>query len=184
MWWCGVDSFEHLLFGFWLKEKFTDEGSQDYQEELQSLKENLPEGIKSAVFEEWVTISTKNPSYTLRSFPNESKFKIIQKKRGSKKMLIQEVGDKNKLYLDENLHLMFAFGSGESFYWKIRPVENATRFEFYNPSRNAFMTSHRLKNNLQDIVQIAKKSSDFLNDDTEKWIISTKYNLGTPSSTD
>lgn len=180
----GVDTVEHVMFGFWMMKKLKDVEYKDWspsviesrRRNLNVVKDQLPDGIKILFFEPYIIFSREDFKYLIRGFGHESvKFQAIPSNEG-RYFRIEDTRDHKALYytkLSNNQDVvMVGHGISQSYYWQIVPTENAKFFFIKNFLNDLALSSEELK-------QCAKWNAGWFSKDCVKYEYYNKAFLGT-----
>lgn len=180
----GVDTVEHVMFGFWMKKKLTDVEYKDWsisviesrRRSLNTVKDQLPEGIRILFFEPFIIFSREDYKYLIRAFGHESvKFKAIPSDEG-RYFRIEDTRDHKALYYtrlsNKDDAVMVGHGISKSYYWQIVPTENAKFFFIKNFFSGLALSS-------EEFTQCAKYNSGWFSKSCEKYEYYNKAFIGT-----
>jgi hypothetical protein len=191
----AIDTVEHVMFGYWLRNKINAIEQQHLQRAvienqkrpLEELKQRLPEGIQIFFFEPSVIFAQKDYSYLIRAFGHDSvKFKVVPELDG-KYFRFEDTKDQQALFFaqvdKEKKHVvMLGDGSTIKYKWQIVPTDNATFFYILNKSNKFAISSEEYEKCARnegilgrctgkDLYNVAKVVDP--DDDKQKWMITT-----------
>lgn len=152
----GVDTVEHVMFGFWIMNKITHIENQPNQKNvidlqkqpLEELKQRLPEGIRFLFFEPYVIFASQNFAYLMRAFGLDSvKFKAIPSNNG-RYFLFRDSKDGREIFITSKNNRNIAMvgkGGHQGYYWQIIPTENAKLFYIKSFIGDSYLSSDELQ---------------------------------------
>lgn len=152
----GVDTVEHVMFGFWIMNKINHIESQpnlqaeiDLQKQpLEELKQRLPEGIRFLFFEPYVIFASQNFAYLMRAFGLDSvKFKAIPSNNG-RYFVFRDTKDGREIFItskDDRNVAMVGKGSHQGHYWQIIPTEKAQLFYIKSYIGESYLSTDELE---------------------------------------
>lgn len=151
------NSEEHINIAQWIRDRLNWIKRQssysaitgDLEPYLEQLKDKLPDGIRTFVFEPSVILAMKDHEYLLRSDSHDSVKFMVQPDESGKFYRFEDLRFKKAFYAENfqdaekntKMRVRMGTGTSDAFYWQVIPTDNGEFFYLKNKQNGHYLSS-------------------------------------------